>query len=196
MKRREALKSLSTALTLPALEGFLPAEILALGREMTARLQEKTSETGYVLGTLSPHQNETVSLIAELILPETDTPGARAARVNEFIDLMLTEWFAAPERDRFLKALDTLDQQSLEARGKRFKECSEAEQVDLLKAEEAKAGRLKEIPPPPELAGQPFFTVIKWLTLLGYFSSEVGFHAEVRLPHGVPSFTGCTATRS
>ena len=36
------------------------------------------------------HQNETVSILSELIIPATDTPGAKAAKVNEFIDLMLS----------------------------------------------------------------------------------------------------------
>jgi len=38
-----------------------------------------------VLKTLNPHQNATVTTIAELIIPQTHTPGAKAARVNEFI---------------------------------------------------------------------------------------------------------------
>jgi len=47
--------------------------------------------------TLSAQENELVSVIAELIIPETDTPGAGAARVNEFIDLILSH------RSRILK---------------------------------------------------------------------------------------------
>jgi hypothetical protein len=46
-----------------------------------------------VLRTLNPHQNATVTAISEIIIPQTDTPGAKAARVNEFIDLILTEWY-------------------------------------------------------------------------------------------------------
>ena len=44
-----------------------------------------------------PHQNDTVVTLSELIIPQTETPGARAARVNELIDLVLSD---AEERDR------------------------------------------------------------------------------------------------
>jgi hypothetical protein len=44
------------------------------------------------LKTLTPDQDATVTTIAELIIPQTDTPGAKAAKVNEFIDLILSEW--------------------------------------------------------------------------------------------------------
>lgn len=182
MNRREALKSMTTVLSLPV----FPAELLAFGREMRAR-QSPADE----LRTLSSHQNETVTLIAERILPETDTPGAKAARVNEFIDLILTEWFTPEERDRFLQGLEALDQESLEAHGNRFKNCSEPQQVELLRAQESRIERLKEVLPPDELARQPFFMVMKWLTLLGYFTSEVGFTEELREQIAHRTFVGC-----
>jgi len=190
MKRREVLKSLTSltaALSLPV----IPEEFFALGRELMARRGPT-----YDLRTLSPDQNETVAQIAERIIPETDTPGAKAARVNEFIDLVLTEWFTPDERDRFLQGLDALDQESLAAHAKRFKDCEESQQDELLRAQEARvkpAGQLKvmEIPPPEELAGQPFFGVMKWLTLLGYFTSEAGVKEELRLEIAHRSFLGC-----
>ena len=100
MDRREALKFLGTALSLPVLANLSGEEIFSFGREMHARLPE-AGEGLYVFKTLNPHQNQTVTVITDLILPATDTPGAVAARVNEFIDLMLTEWFKAEKQDSF-----------------------------------------------------------------------------------------------
>ena len=47
-------------------------------------------ETPWTPKFFSVHQNETVTALAELIIPQTETPGAKAAKVNEFIDLILT----------------------------------------------------------------------------------------------------------
>ena len=58
-----------------------------------------------VLKTLNPHQNATVTTISELIIPQTNTPGAKAARVNEFIDLILTEWYDEEEKSTFMTGL-------------------------------------------------------------------------------------------
>src|SRR5260370_40881950 len=51
---------------------------------------------------LSAHQAEMVATIAEHILPETDTPGARAVGVHPFIDAMVAESYTAQDRQRFL----------------------------------------------------------------------------------------------
>jgi len=62
-----------------------------------------------VLRTLNPQQNGMVTTISEIIIPQTDTPGAKAARVNEFIDLILTEWYDDEEKSIFLTGLAEVD---------------------------------------------------------------------------------------
>jgi hypothetical protein len=62
------------------------------------------------------HQNETVVTVTELIIPQTETPGARAAKVNEFIDLVLSDAQPA-ERKEFLRGLGWLDARSQELFG-------------------------------------------------------------------------------
>src|SRR5438034_3187091 len=48
------------------------------------------------------HQNDTVVVLSELIIPQTDTPGAKAAKVNEFVDLVLDD-ASESDRKQFLK---------------------------------------------------------------------------------------------
>ena len=62
-----------------------------------------------MLRTLNPQQNAMVTTISEIIIPQTNTPGAKAARVNEFIDLILTEWYDDEEKSIFLTGLTEVD---------------------------------------------------------------------------------------
>ena len=93
MDRREALKRV----------GFLMGGTVSLSVASGVLSGcQAPAAGGYTYQTLSAAQGELVATISELIIPETDTPGARAARVHEFADLMLTDWFDASDRDHFL----------------------------------------------------------------------------------------------
>src|SRR3989442_15315431 len=92
MNRREVLLLLAGT-------AALPDQLLAVGRAVHKRVRAG------ILRALTPHQNETVATIAELILPKTDTPGARDAGVPAFIDVMLAEWVGDEERKMFTAGL-------------------------------------------------------------------------------------------
>src|SRR5947209_661031 len=106
MNRREMVRLLSGALAAPLTAGLPAGRLAALGRSVHARAR------GRALQVLDPHQSETVATIAEMIIPATDTPGARAARVHEFIDLIVAEWLADDDRGRFLAGLADVDARS------------------------------------------------------------------------------------
>jgi len=59
---------------------------------------------------LSKDQANIVSEIAEIIIPKTDTPGAKETGVPAFIDLMLKEVYAKEDQDRFLAGLKAFDE--------------------------------------------------------------------------------------
>ena len=73
MERRDVLKLLGSAGALSA----LPLEALTLIQQASAQVGQSTTHR-----TLNPHQNATVTTIAELIIPATDTPGAKGAKVT------------------------------------------------------------------------------------------------------------------
>lgn len=178
MQRRDVLRLLGSA----AVASSLPLETFAALREARAEV----ADTGG-LRRLNAHANATVTTMCDLIIPETSTPGAKATKVNEFIDLMLTEWYDKPDTDRFLQGLADVDVTSKKQFGKDFIQCSPAQQHALMTdldngameyartAKVAKAANAAKSMPPPT----NFFYTLKRLTLVGYYTSEVGFSKEL-----------------
>jgi hypothetical protein len=178
MHRREMLRMLAAGAALPA-----------LSTDMFALFRGAHPADGYALRTLNPHQNATVVAMIDQIIPETDTPGAKGARVNEFIDVILTEWANDAERKNFLDGLAGVDKKSNELFAKDFADASPAQQLTLLRAmDEAAAFEAMNRPPRPpdyedhdrQLEGD-FFSVFKNITLHGYYTSEIGFTQELKL---------------
>jgi len=173
MHRRQALRLLASAATLP----LLSREAFSLFQAVHEQLPEPA-----VLKTLSPHQNTTVTSIAEIIIPQTNTPGAKAARVNEFIDLILTEWYDEEEKSTFMTGLADVDSHTRDLYGKDFVECGEKQQIEILQAlDDEMAARAEDVRRrrnhPPE---KNFFFMMKQLTLVGYYTSQIGFEQELR----------------
>ena len=178
MQRRDALKFLATG-----------AVATAAAPELLAFFQQAHPASGYAMRTFNPHQNATVVLMSEVIIPETDTAGAKGARVNEFIDVILTEWATDEDRNNFLTGLAGVDKQSNELYGRDFVDASPVQQLTLLRALDEAAGmgsrrsaRHGNTVPEwdTQLRGN-FFTVFKGTTLHGYYTSEVGFSRELGL---------------
>ncbi|HEY2647308.1 MAG TPA: gluconate 2-dehydrogenase subunit 3 family protein, partial [Candidatus Acidoferrales bacterium] len=145
---------------------------------------------GYKLRTLNPHQNATVVVMTDLILPETDTPGAKGARVNEFIDVVLTEWATPEERQNFLQGLAGVDKQSQELFGKDYVDATPVQQVTLLRAMDdyaaSERGQRAEkhgntVPEFDTHLRGNFYDIFRGITLHGYYTSEIGFTQELKL---------------
>src|SRR5213080_3486255 len=100
MQRREALRIFAAGAILPA-----------LSPELFAMFRQAQPPPGYALRTLTGHLNDTVVAMIDQIIPATDTPGAKGARVNEFIDVILAEWATEEERQNFLNSLAAVDKE-------------------------------------------------------------------------------------
>ncbi|HWZ82032.1 MAG TPA: gluconate 2-dehydrogenase subunit 3 family protein [Terriglobales bacterium] len=169
------------------------AALPLLPRDVFGLLQQVHSElpAAPALKTLNPHQDATVTALAEWIIPQTDTPGAKAVRVNEFIDLILTEWLDAEDRGKFLAGLANVDTQSRDLFGKDFLDCSVAQQKQMLTVLDEELTELRQADIHASrrrrrgtlTAENSFFRAMKQLTLVGYFTSEEGakqaLHYEV-----------------
>ena len=105
-----------------------------------------------------PQHREMIAEIAEMILPKTSTPGAKEAKVPEFIEYMLKECYDEKQQKSFFTSLDKLDDG---ANGDFMKATSE-QKLALLKVEDTAKERSE------------FWNIMKDLTILGYFTSEQG----------------------
>jgi hypothetical protein len=173
MDRREVLRVLGGVLALPALHGLTADDAWALGRSLHGRIEGRP-RVGRVL---TDAQMRTVRDIAERIIPATDTPGAAAARVDEFIDLMLAEWYDDDGRVRFLDGLLQLEGRSHARHGTAFAELTAAQQTALLEELDAEVEALRVVRTPIDAH---FFQQMKWLTVHGYYTSEVGVMQELQ----------------
>jgi glucoside 3-dehydrogenase (cytochrome c) hitch-hiker subunit len=120
-----------------------------------------------------PHQNETVIALTELIIPATDTGGAKAALVNRYFDLVLNE--SEPDRQKeFYEGLSWIDGRALKLQGKPFVDLSEEQQTSLLEplADSKNTN-------PDDQPGVHFFRELKGWTIFAYYSSEIGSIQEL-----------------
>ena len=180
MDRREALRRtallMGSALSAPAIMGVLN------GCTAKPTLNWKPA-------FLTADQAITVSEIAEIIIPKTDTEGAKGVGVPEFIDLMLKDAYSKSEQERFLSGLTEFNEKAKADFGDPFNELSPEDQKSLVNNVHLEA--IKEshtiTPAPPK----PFILLTKELTILGYFTSKVGA-TEVLQYKAVPgAYHGC-----
>jgi hypothetical protein len=158
MRRREVVSFLGAALALP----FLPRNAetaIKLGESLHRRLGDVPFRT------LNREQQALVTTIAEMIIPETDTPGATSVKVPEFIDLILTEWASDEERATFLAGLADIDAHSAALGTPRFVDMLPAGRLDLFTTLDVKRA---------DKTGAGHAVVrLKALTVYGYFTSRV-----------------------
>lgn len=187
VNRRAALRTMAAGVGAAA-SALWVSELTALAEEQAlhAHLLAATPQGGTWTPTvLSPHQLETVGTLVELIIPATDTPGARATLVDRYVDGVLR---SANEntRTRFLEGLGWIDTRSQALFGAAFTGGTPAQQTDVL-------ARLAATPSTEADAGVQFFTAIKAMTITGYYTTEIGLRQELGDP-GVlmlPSYPGC-----
>jgi hypothetical protein len=189
MQRREALRIFAAGAVLPA---FSP-EIFALFRQAQP-------PPGYTLRTLTPHLNDTVVAMIDQIIPATDTPGAKGARVNEIIDVILTEWATPEERARFVDGLAGIDKQSQSLYAKNFSDATPEQQLVQLRAiddavlsnRNVRPRHGNTVPKPDAQLEGNFWEVFKRITVHGYYTSEVGYTQELKLQIIPGAQHGCT----
>lgn len=134
--------------------------------------------------------------VGETIIPATDTPGAKATNIGAFMQTMVTDCYTQAEQDVFYKGFGQLDEACEKANGKSFMDCSaeqrksflltlekEAKDYNIQRDDKDKVSRENARKTnSPDFVGAPshYYSMIKQLTLLGYFTSEIGSKQALR----------------
>ena len=181
MNRRETLEQLSVifggAIALPIASGFL------------AGCQPSGDPAGWKPKILSTEQAEVLEIMSERIIPKTDSPGASEARVVEFLDQIVAEYFNEDEKEDFFTGLNAALSASKSALGQEFLSCSTEEQLAFL-SDLDKEYFLDSDRPSVQAS---FFNTLKQFTIIGFYTSEQGATLELKMPV-MGDYPGCVPT--
>src|ERR1700686_2816056 len=203
MKRREMLRASVLAGAAAALRpslaaGQSAAQASSQASELTPAqsgvdASKDLAAPGWKPLFLDEHQNETLIVLSYLIIPATDSPGAKEALVNRYIDLVL----AADKRETqraFLNSLGYLDGESMRRFKAAFRYLSREDQDDLLHAlayPRNASGWTGERDAMPD-TGHAHFQALKQRIMTAYYSSQIGEKElgwDGAFAHG--SYEGC-----
>ena len=114
-------------------------------------------------------QRALVAALSERIIPTTDTPGAVAAGVPAFIEMMMADWYEPTDRNEFMAGLGVLDGYARVRYGRPLPGLNPEAQdaVVTLAMENAVPG-----------LARTFFEHCRQMVILGYYSSEIGCKQE------------------
>lgn len=130
------------------------------------------------IGLFDKKQVKLLNEIADTIIPDTDTPGAKAAKVGQFMAVMVSDCYEPENQRQFMEGLNTLQAACEKAHGKTFQKCSPAQRTAFLQAldkEQIEFQKKKKSSEPTH-----YFRTLKDLALWGYFSSEIGATQALR----------------
>jgi len=191
LTRREAIKTIGVGVgviaSLPVLGNGAGAQEVALHDHARHSAQASAPAKSQPLKFFSEAENRTVIEMSERIIPADDhSPGAKAVQVNEYIDLVVSE---SPEatRQMWREGLVAVNKMSSEKFGKPFADANIDQQTQLLKD-------ISKNERSPQTVEERFFRTIKYATIDGYYTSEIGIKKELQYKGNafLKEFTGCT----
>lgn len=132
----------------------------------------------------SPEDIAFLDEIGDTIIPETDTPGAKAVGIGSFIVMMVKDTYDAEQQKTFVDGLNVMRKDFKSTKGSDFVEATAEDRLTYLngmydqyktsKGEEAKV-----------------INMLKDLTVLGYFSSEIGATQALNYIEVPGRYEGC-----
>ena len=152
-----------------------------------------TAKTGLVF---SAEDIAFLNEVGEVIIPATNTPGAKEANVGAFMSVMVRDCYDEKNQNIFMEGMRALQFKEAKAKiGKSFMEANAQERHDLISALDKEVQAIKEAKKanPDKKAGNEkhYFTMMKELTLTGFFTSEVGATKALRYVAIPGRYEGC-----
>ena len=176
MNRREALRNVALLMG-----GAISASTLSF-ISTGCKTDNKKGEQLFTVA-----QQSIITELADTIIPPTRTPGAKAAGVGPFIAMMIAECYPDKIQKIFIAGLKDLDRRAESKFSDSFANITPQQRTAVLQdvvnelkmsrasgAEKPKADGGKKAPKASLKKNTNFFQLAKELTMLGYFTSEIG----------------------
>jgi tRNA A37 N6-isopentenylltransferase MiaA len=128
--------------------------------------------------TLSQDDIAFLDEVAETIIPTTTSPGAKAAKVGDFMKVMVNDCYEEKDQAIFVDGIKKLDEASKKLNSKTFMESTPEQRKTLLESLDKEAKEYQKTAKPED--PKHYFTMMKQLTLSGYFTSEIGATKALR----------------
>lgn len=174
MNRRELLKFIAAATGTAMIGGNT---LLAAGCARNGGAPDNTFSAQDIL---------LLDEVAETIVPRTDTPGAKDAEVGPFITVMVNNTYTPAEQEIFHRGLPQIDATSQSAFGSDFLQLTPEQRHTLVSQLDEEARQYNQQQDRPH-----YFTMIKQLTLFGFFTSKVGANEVLRYVAIPGHYDGC-----
>ena len=176
MNRREAIRQVTAMLGGVVFVGS--GDLLTAVEHAHARVTASRTQ----IGTFTAQDIALLDEVADTILPETKTPGAKAAKVGSFMAVMVTDTYDDPQQAIFRDGMRKLN-------GAGFMTKSPAERLAFLE----QLDREQKTYMDTRAQGAPvhYFREMKELTLFGYFTSEIGCSQAMRYRETPARFDPC-----
>jgi gluconate 2-dehydrogenase gamma chain len=133
--------------------------------------------------SISDIQRKSITILCDLFIPRTETPGAVDAGVPAFLEKVVTQYYHEGERQNFLNGLDALDQITAKAEQKAFVNASLEAQTNALTEMMNLASDYKPLQSKLGIKlideNAPFFIQLKDMVVTGFYTSEVGMKEEL-----------------
>ncbi len=127
--------------------------------------------------------------IGETIIPATSTPGAKAAKIGEYMKMIVTDCYEEKNQKIFMEGLTKINEASKKKFDKSFIEADAKQRNALLvELDNEQKEYMKKIKPEDS---SHYFRMMKELTLIGYFTSEIGCTQALRFVEVPTKYEGC-----
>ncbi len=148
-------------------------------------------EPNWMPNFFTKEQAVTIMEVAETIIPKTDTPGAKDIGVPQFIEEMVGTIYSLEDRTKFMKGFEAFEMECDEKMGDPFAYLEENKKLSFLMQKNRELEKLRGVDFRREKAEKPFFWMLKELTLVGYFTSEVGATQILQHKYVPTKWEGC-----
>ena len=182
MERRELLKMIA----------ILTGGVVIGGEVFLSGCTNKEADAS----TFSADNIALLDEVGDTIIPTTSTPGAKATKIGEFMKTIVTDCYTTDQQKVFGDGLAGLNEACKKVNGKTFMDCNADQRKTFLtglekeantynqqrddKEKDAREKAKKDMDPNFVSAPSHYYTMIKQLTLWGYFSSEIGSKQALR----------------